>query len=95
MNNINIYYGSNIRLINQVKPLFHTIHVAENFEAVKNIIDTNEGHLFTIIVDTVIDGGKAFPGGGPVNMAVYTLRLGGEAAYIRCLLSYVQGGYVL
>lgn len=29
-----------------------------------------------------IDGGKAFPGGGPVNMAVYTLRLGGEAAYI-------------
>ena len=23
-----------------------------------------------------IDGGKAFPGGGPVNMAVYTLRLG-------------------
>ena len=26
-----------------------------------------------------IDGGKAFPGGGPVNMAVYTLRLGGEA----------------
>lgn len=29
-----------------------------------------------------IDGRKAFPGGGPVNMAVYTLRLGGEAAYI-------------
>ena len=29
-----------------------------------------------------IDGGKAFPGGGPVNMAVYTIRLGGEAAYI-------------
>lgn len=26
--------------------------------------------------------GKAFPGGGPVNMAVYTVRLGGEAAYI-------------
>ena len=22
-----------------------------------------------------IDGGKAYPGGGPVNMAVYTLRL--------------------
>lgn len=29
-----------------------------------------------------LDGGKAFPGGGPVNMAVYTVRLGGEAAYI-------------
>ena len=29
-----------------------------------------------------IDGGKAFPEGGPVNMAVYTVRLGGEAAYI-------------
>ena len=22
-----------------------------------------------------LDGGKAFPGGGPVNMAVYTVRL--------------------
>ena len=29
-----------------------------------------------------LDGGKAFPGGGPVNMAVYTVCLGGEAAYI-------------
>ncbi|WP_195501955.1 fructoselysine 6-kinase [Coprococcus comes] len=29
-----------------------------------------------------IDNGKAFPGGGPVNMAVYTVRLGGEAAYV-------------
>jgi fructoselysine 6-kinase len=29
-----------------------------------------------------IDGGKAYPGGGPVNMAVYTVRMGGEAAYI-------------
>jgi fructoselysine 6-kinase len=27
-------------------------------------------------------GGKACPGGGPVNMAVYTVRLGGEASYI-------------
>lgn len=23
-----------------------------------------------------------FPGGGPINMAVYTVRLGGKAAYI-------------
>lgn len=29
-----------------------------------------------------LNGGEAFPGGGPVNMAVYTVRLGGEAAYI-------------
>ena len=29
-----------------------------------------------------IEGGKAYPGGGPVNMAVYTVRLGGEASYI-------------
>jgi fructoselysine 6-kinase len=29
-----------------------------------------------------LEGGKAFPGGGPVNMAVYTVRMGGEAAYI-------------
>lgn len=29
-----------------------------------------------------LDGGKAFPGGGPVNMAVYTIRLGGSASYI-------------
>ncbi len=29
-----------------------------------------------------INGGKAFAGGGPVNMAVYTVRIGGEASYI-------------
>ncbi len=29
-----------------------------------------------------LNGGTAYPGGGPVNMAVYTCRLGGEAAYI-------------
>ena len=29
-----------------------------------------------------LEGGKAFAGGGPVNMAVYTVRLGGTAAYI-------------
>lgn len=29
-----------------------------------------------------MENGKAYPGGGPVNMAVYTARLGGEAAYI-------------
>ena len=26
-----------------------------------------------------VEGGKAYPGGGPVNIAVYTVRLGGEA----------------
>lgn len=29
-----------------------------------------------------IDGGKSYPGGGPVNMAVYTVRNGGSASYI-------------
>lgn len=29
-----------------------------------------------------LQDGRAFPGGGPVNMAVYTLRMGGEAAYV-------------
>ena len=29
-----------------------------------------------------MNGGTAFPGGGPVNMAVYTVRLGGQASYI-------------
>lgn len=29
-----------------------------------------------------VEGGKAFAGGGPVNMAVYTVRIGGEASYI-------------
>ena len=33
-----------------------------------------------------LDGGKAFPGGGPVNMAVYTVRLGGEAALARLVM---------
>ena len=38
-----------------------------------------------------LDGGKAFPGGGPVNMAVYTVRLGGEASYIGPVGSDVYG----
>ena len=29
-----------------------------------------------------IENGKAYPGGGPVNMAVYTVRLGGQSSYI-------------
>lgn len=29
-----------------------------------------------------LEGGKPFPGGGPVNMAVYTIRLGGSASYL-------------
>ena len=29
-----------------------------------------------------VDGGKCYPGGGPVNMAVYTVRNGGKASYI-------------
>lgn len=29
-----------------------------------------------------LNGGTPFPGGGPVNMAVYTVRIGGQSAYI-------------
>lgn len=29
-----------------------------------------------------IENGKCYPGGGPVNMAVYTVRNGGQASYI-------------
>lgn len=29
-----------------------------------------------------VEGGTAYPGGGPVNMAVYTVRNGGQASYI-------------
>ena len=29
-----------------------------------------------------IDNGRSYPGGGPVNMAVYTVRNGGQASYI-------------
>ena len=29
-----------------------------------------------------IEGGRAYPGGGPVNMAVYASRLGHESSYI-------------
>ena len=64
--------------------------MAEDFEAVKNIIGTNEGHLFTIIVDTVIDGGKVFQ-----NLESIGLDYNVDFFDVRCLLSYVQGGYVL
>lgn len=29
-----------------------------------------------------LNGGTPFPGGGPVNMAVYTVRIGGQSTYI-------------
>lgn len=90
MNNINIYYGSNVRLINQVKPLFHTIHVAEDFESIKNVMDTNKNHVFTIIVDTVADNGKVVQ-----NLHSMGLEYNVDFFDVRCLLSYVQGGYVL
>ena len=32
-------------------------------------------------VDAYDQTGEAFPGGNPVNVAVYTVRLGGEASY--------------
>lgn len=39
-----------------------------------------------------VDGGKACPGGGPVNMAVYTLRIGGQASYIGPVGDDAYGG---
>ncbi len=39
-----------------------------------------------------MEGGKAYPGGGPVNMAVYTVRLGGEASYIGPVGTDLYGG---
>lgn len=42
-----------------------------------------------------IEGGKAYPGGGPVNMAVYTLRLGGKASYIGPVGDDVYGKIML
>lgn len=90
VNNINMYYGSNERLINQVKPLFHTIHVAEDFESIKNVMDTNKNHVITIIVDTVADNGKAVQ-----NLHSLGLEYNVDFFDVRCLLSYVQGGYVL
>ena len=35
-------------------------------------------------VDAYDQTGEAFPGGNPVNVAVYTVRLGGEASLYRC-----------
>ena len=37
--------------------------------------------------------GKAYPGGNPVNVAVYIVRMGGEASYT-CLL-YTSYKYIL
>ncbi|MCL1983190.1 MAG: PfkB family carbohydrate kinase [Clostridiales bacterium] len=33
-------------------------------------------------MDVYDHDGKAYPGGNPVNVAVYTLRLGGAASYV-------------
>ena len=88
--NINIYYGSNVRLIDQVKPLFHTIHVIGDFESIKNIMDTNEEYTFTIIVDTAADNGKAVE-----NLQSMGLEYNVDFFNVRCLLKDVQGGYVL
>lgn len=42
-----------------------------------------------------IDNGKAYPGGGPVNMAVYTVRLGGYASYIGPVGNDSYGSYMI
>lgn len=90
VNNINIFYGSNECLINEVKPLFHTIHVAEDFESIKNMTDTNKNRVFTIIVDTVADNGKVVR-----NLQSIGLEYNIDFFNVRCLFKDVQGGYVL
>ena len=37
-------------------------------------------------IDLYDQTGDAYPGGNPVNVAVYTVRLGGSASYTGCLL---------
>lgn len=38
-----------------------------------------------------VNSGTAYPGGGPVNMAVYTRRIGGESSYIGAIGSDENG----
>ena len=90
VNNINIFYGSNDRLINQVKLLFHAVHVVKDFESIKHMMDTNKNHVFTIIVDTVADNGKAVQ-----NLQSMGLEYNVDFFNVRCLFKDVQGGYVL
>lgn len=42
-----------------------------------------------------IEGGKACPGGGPVNIGVFTKRIGGEASYIGIVGSDENGKILL
>ncbi len=46
-------------------------------------------------IDYYEQTGQAFPGGNPVNVAVYTCRLGGEAAYIGAVGTDAYGDLVL
>ena len=41
-------------------------------------------------IDYYDDNGQAFPGGNPVNVAVYAKRLGAESAYTRSTLLSTQ-----
>lgn len=44
---------------------------------------------------TNLDGGRPFPGGGPLNMAVYTVRMGGEASYTGPVGTDAYGGLLV
>lgn len=46
-------------------------------------------------IDSYDDSGLAFPGGNPVNVAVYTKRLGGEASYVGAVGSDEHGRLLL
>ena len=46
-------------------------------------------------VDLYRQTGEAYPGGNPVNVAVYTARLGGSAAYIGAVGTDAWGGFLL
>lgn len=46
-------------------------------------------------IDYYEQSGQAFPGGNPVNVAVYTCRLGGEASYIGAVGTDAYGDLLL
>ena len=46
-------------------------------------------------VDYYDNTGEAFPGGNPVNVAVYVRRMGGQSAYLGAVGSDEYGGLIL
>ena len=46
-------------------------------------------------VDYYDNTGEAFPGGNPVNVAVYVRRMGGQSAYLGAVGTDAYGGLIL